>query len=101
MTRTETKRMRTNHKAEYPEGVPMMITRPTTSLARHVRLRRLVCATVFSAALALVVSPFAQPAIARADYDHNFYEFCKSTLQQGNDYCCAHAGGAPKDGGCK
>jgi hypothetical protein len=78
-----------------------MITRPTTDLARHVRVRRLVCATLFSAALSLVVSPFAHPAIARADYDKDFYAFCRNTLQQGNDYCCAHAGGVPNDGGCK
>ena len=78
----------------------MMITRPTTSLARHVRVRRFVCATLFSAALALAVSPFAHPAIARADYDHNFYEFCINTLQQGVDYCCAHAGGAVNNGKC-
>ena len=77
-----------------------MITYPTTSLARHVRLRRLVGATVFSATLALVVSPFAQPAIARADYDRNFYDFCINNLGQGIDYCCAHAGGVVKGGKC-
>jgi multisubunit Na+/H+ antiporter MnhG subunit len=100
MTRMESETHENRHKADYPEGVPIMITCPTTSLARHVRVRRLVCATLFSAALALVVSPFAQPAIARADYDHNFYDFCRNSLQQGVDYCCAHAGGVVNDGKC-
>jgi hypothetical protein len=87
-------------KADHTEGVPSMITCPTTSLARHVRVRRLVCATLFSAALALVVSPFAQPASARADYDRDFYDFCIKNLGQGVDYCCAHAAGVVKGGKC-
>jgi hypothetical protein len=78
----------------------MMTTRPTTSPARHLRVRRLVRATLFSAALALVASPFAHPAIARADYNQDFYEICIKNLGQGNDYCCAHAGGVAKGGQC-
>jgi hypothetical protein len=77
-----------------------MITRPRTSLPRHVRVGRLVCATFFSAALALVASPFLHPAIARADFNQEFYYFCIKNLGQGNDYCCAHAGGTVKGGGC-
>jgi len=77
-----------------------MITCQTTSLARHVRVRRLVGATLFSAALALVVSPFAHPVVARADYDPSFYDFCIKNLGQGVDYCCAHAGGVVKGGKC-
>ena len=57
-------------------------------------------ATLLSAALALVVSPFVQPAIARADFNPDFYSFCIKNLGQGNDYCCAHAGGVVKGGGC-
>jgi hypothetical protein len=78
----------------------MMTTRPTSSPARYVRVRQLVRATLFSAALALVASPFAHPAIARADYDHQFYDFCMNTLHQGNDYCCAHAGGVVRGAEC-
>ncbi|MCW2663531.1 MAG: hypothetical protein JWP83_4683, partial [Mycobacterium sp.] len=49
-----------------------MIARPSTSRARHARVGRLVCATLFSAALALVVSPFVHPAIVRADINQQF-----------------------------
>jgi hypothetical protein len=78
----------------------MMTACPKTSHARQLRVRRLVRATVFSAALALVASPFAHPAIARADVNQEFYNFCIKSLGQGNDYCCAHAGGVVKGGGC-
>jgi hypothetical protein len=77
-----------------------MIARPSTSRARHARVGRLVCATLFSAALALVVSPFVHPAIVRADINQQFYQFCITNLGQGNDYCCAHAGGTVKGGSC-
>jgi len=77
-----------------------MTTRPTTSPARHAGVRRLVRATLFSAALALAASPFAHPAIARADYNQDFYNWCMSNLSEGNDYCCAHAGGVVKSGAC-
>jgi len=77
-----------------------MTTRPTTSPARHAGVCRLVRATLFSAALALAASPFAHPAIARADYNQDFYNWCMSNLSEGNDYCCAHAGGVVKSGAC-
>ncbi|OBF53201.1 hypothetical protein A5787_06125 [Mycobacterium sp. 852002-50816_SCH5313054-b] len=59
-----------------------------------------MCATLCSAALALVASPFVAPAIARADFNQQFYEFCITNLGQGNDYCCAHAAGNVKGGSC-
>jgi hypothetical protein len=77
-----------------------MTTRPRTSRTRHARVGRLVCATCFSAALALFASPFVHPAIARADFNKQFYQFCMTNLGQGNDYCCAHAGGTIKGGDC-
>jgi hypothetical protein len=73
---------------------------PTTSPARHIRARRLVRATLFTAALALVANPLAHPAIARADVNQEFYSYCIKSLGQGNDYCCAHAGGVVRGGGC-
>jgi hypothetical protein len=77
------------------------MVRPGTSGPRPAtRVRRLVRATVLSAALALVASPFAHPAIARADFNPDFYKFCINSLGQGNDYCCAHAGGVVKGGQC-
>ena len=77
-----------------------MTTRPTTCPARHARVPRLVRATLFTAALALAASPFAHPAIARADINQEFYDWCMSNLSEGMDYCCAHAGGAVKNGAC-
>jgi hypothetical protein len=78
-----------------------MITCPTTGLARHVRVRRLVRATLLTAALALAASPFAHPAVARADPPNpDFYKWCMQNLTAGMDYCCAHAGGVVKDGKC-
>ena len=79
----------------------MIMVHPGTSgPSRTTRVRRLTRATLLSAALALVVSPFVQPAIARADFNPDFYSFCIKNLGQGNDYCCAHAGGVVKGGRC-
>jgi hypothetical protein len=79
----------------------MIMVRPGTSgPTPTTRVRRLVRATLLSAALALLVSPFAHPAIARADFNEDFYHFCIKSLGQGNDYCCAHAGGVVKDWKC-
>jgi hypothetical protein len=81
----------------------MMANCPTTSPARHINVRRLVRvvrATSFGVAFALVASLFAHPAIARADFNQEFYYFCIKNLGQGNDYCCAHAGGVVRGGGC-
>jgi hypothetical protein len=78
----------------------MMTTRPTTSPARHARVRRLVRAALFTAVLALAASPFAHPALARADYNRPFYEWCIANLNAGKDYCCAHAGGVLINGDC-
>lgn len=77
-----------------------MITRPRKRPPCHGGLGRLVCAAIFSAALTLVAGPFLQPAVARADFNHEFYTFCIKNLGQGNDYCCAHAGGTVKGASC-
>jgi hypothetical protein len=79
----------------------MKMLRPKTSHQRSTtRLRRLASTAILSVALALTVSPFTHPAIARADYDQQFYRFCISSLGQGPDYCCAHAGGVLRGGTC-
>lgn len=64
------------------------------------RPKKLVCAALFGAALTLMAGPLQHPAVARADVNQEFYSFCINNLGQGNDYCCAHAGGAVKAGGC-
>lgn len=77
-----------------------MTTRPTTNPARHASMRRLARASLFTAALALAASPFAHPAVARADYNPDFYNWCMHNLTAGMDYCCAHAGGVVRSGAC-
>ncbi len=77
-----------------------MAIRPTTGPTRHARVPRRIRATLFTAALALAVGPFAPPAVARADFNQEFYDWCMSNLSEGKDYCCAHAGGVVKTGAC-
>jgi hypothetical protein len=72
----------------------------TTSPARPARVRRLVRATLFTAALALAASPFGPPAIAHADFSQDSYDWCMNNLSEGHDYCCEHAGGVSRNGAC-
>ena len=78
----------------------MMTTRATTRPTRGQHMRRGMRVTLVAAALALMASPLAHPTIARADFNHDFYQWCMSNLTEGNDYCCAHAGGVVKSGSC-
>jgi hypothetical protein len=64
------------------------------------RSRRLVRASLFASALALTFSPFGQPAIARADFNGDFYDWCMNNLSEGSDYCCEHSGGVVRTGAC-
>jgi hypothetical protein len=74
---------------------------PRTSGPRPTaRVRWRARVAILSAAVALAISPFTHPAIARADYDQQFYNFCLANLGQGMDYCCAHAGGSMQNGKC-
>jgi hypothetical protein len=77
----------------------MMITR-ATRCARGRRVCRGMRVAGVAAALALVASPLAHPTIARADFNPDFYQWCMNNLNEGNDYCCAHAGGVVKGGTC-
>ena len=65
------------------------------------RVRRLIGgAAVLIAVLAAGASPFGHPAIARADVDQNFYDWCTNNLGEGKEYCCQHAGGVIRNGAC-
>lgn len=65
------------------------------------RVRRLIAGgAVLIAVLAAGASSFVHPAIARADFDHNFYDWCINNLGGGTGYCCPHAGGVIKNGAC-
>jgi hypothetical protein len=72
----------------------------TTSPARPASVRRLVGVTLFTAALALATIPFGNPAIARADFSQDSFDWCMNNLSEGVDYCCEHAGGVVRSGAC-
>jgi hypothetical protein len=63
------------------------------------RFGRVGRATLFGA-LILAASPFGQLATAHADYNPDFYDWCMNNLSEGSDYCCEHAGGVVRSGGC-
>jgi hypothetical protein len=69
----------------------------TSTLAQHPSRLPLRCAGVFAAAVAVA---FDQPALARADYNQNFYDWCMNNLDEGSDYCCENAGGVVRIGAC-
>src|SRR6476646_235369 len=73
-----------------------LTTHPTAAS----RVRDLARAAAVMAALALAASPFAQPGIARADYDPDYFTFCRENTGQGVDSCCAQAGGVVTSGAC-
>jgi hypothetical protein len=63
--------------------------------------RRLLALYAFlAAALAATVGLLTHPAIARADYDADYYVFCLYSIGQGPAYCCAQAGGVLNSGSC-
>jgi hypothetical protein len=63
------------------------------------RIRRVVGAGVFAAAMAFAASPFGHPAVARADYNDADFESCMNRNMP-TDYCCEHAGGVMRNGAC-
>ena len=73
---------------------------PTTIAVRSERVRWVVRATLFAAALALAVSPFGHPAIARADFKQEDLDRCMNDTDYPADYCCEHAGGVVRSGAC-
>jgi hypothetical protein len=68
--------------------------------AASARLRLVARAGLLTGAIALTSALFAQPIMARADYDDKYYRFCLDSIGQGVDYCCAHAGGIVNSGAC-
>ena len=71
-----------------------------TTAARPARVRRLAYAAFFTAAFGLAASLLGHPAIPRADFSQDFYDWCMNNLSEGNDYCCEHAGGVVRQGAC-
>jgi hypothetical protein len=72
-----------------------------TSIAlQTTRVRRLAYGALFAAAFGLTASLLGHPAIARADFSQDFYDWCMNNLSEGNEYCCEHAGGVIRQGAC-
>jgi hypothetical protein len=77
----------------------MTTTLGSNESPRAARIRRVVSAAVFAAAMAFTASPLGQPAIARADYSEGEFEACMNRNMP-TDYCCEHAGGVMRNGAC-
>ena len=65
----------------------------------HLPRRGALFAAGLFASLGLVVGPFLHPATARA-YDGKYYEWCKDSLGDSDDVCCANAGGEWSNESC-
>lgn len=77
----------------------MTTTLESNESPRAARIRRVVGAGVFAAAMAFTASPLGQPAVARADYSDKDFEDCMNRNMP-TDYCCEHAGGVMRGGAC-
>lgn len=63
-------------------------------LGHSVHMRRLIARAALSvAALTLAVTPFSYSAMARADYDSDYFNWCMENVGLGAQYCCEQAGG--------
>jgi hypothetical protein len=92
-----------SHAKLHEMNFPMIAGHTAASPAHYVHGRRLARTAVLTAvALALSVSVFAHPAIARASYDPGYYQWCQASLKQSSSYCCQQAGGViyGSGGGC-
>lgn len=72
----------------------------TTASARPARMRRGVRAGLIAAALALGAGPFGHLAVAHADFNQNWFDWCMNNLEEGHEYCCEHSGGVIRSGAC-
>lgn len=81
------------------EGLPIMNSCPIVKAEHPMRTRVALWAAGLFALLALALTAFLHPAIARA-YDHNYYTFCKDSLGQPDNVCCNTSGGEMSNGQC-
>ena len=77
----------------------MTTTLESNESPRAARIRRVVGAGVFAAAMAFTAGPLGQSAVARADYNDNDFTDCMNRNMP-TDYCCEHAGGVMRGGAC-
>ncbi len=77
----------------------MTTTLESNESPRAARIRRVVGAGVFAAAMAFTAGPLGQSAVARADYNDNDFADCMNRNMP-TDYCCEHAGGVMRGGAC-
>ncbi len=71
-----------------------------TSAPAHNRMRLLAASAMAFAALGLGAGPVELAAIASAQYNADWYDWCMNHLEEGSDYCCEHSGGVVRGGAC-
>jgi hypothetical protein len=69
-------------------------------LAGSIRTRSFACAGVLAVALGASLAVLANPALARADFDGDYYKFCLDGIGQTVTYCCQNSGGVISNGEC-
>jgi hypothetical protein len=64
------------------------------------RTRLLIGAGLAAAAIGLGAGPLGLAAVASAQYNADWYDWCMNNLEEGSDYCCEHSGGVVRGGAC-
>jgi hypothetical protein len=72
----------------------------TTSASLRGRTRLLVGASLAAAAIGVGAGPLGLAAVASAQYNADWYDWCMNNLDEGSDYCCEHSGGVVRGGAC-
>jgi hypothetical protein len=71
-----------------------------STTALRSRTRFLLGATLAAAAIGVGAGPLGLAAVASAQHDANWYDWCMNNLDEGSDYCCEHSGGVVRGGAC-
>lgn len=64
------------------------------------RTRFFIGASLAAAAIGVGAGPLGLAAVASAQYDADWYDWCMNNLEEGSDYCCEHSGGVVRGGAC-
>jgi hypothetical protein len=72
----------------------------TSASALPGRTRLLIGASLAAAAIGIGAGPLGLAAVASAQYNADWYDWCMNNLDEGSDYCCEHSGGVVRGGAC-
>jgi hypothetical protein len=72
----------------------------TTTTSLRGRTRLLLGGALAAAAVGIGAGPLGLAAVASAQYNQNWYDWCMNNLDEGSDYCCEHSGGVVRGGAC-